>query len=331
MKYNSDKRRRWQHLCLYGEPKTGKSELAGELAKHGYKIIWVALDSGFDFIGKFPKEAQENFELIVLPDTKDNPIGIATCLKLMDGKKQRVCDEHGRVNCLSCDQKKLEFTSVDFNNMPEDHIVVFDHGSQIADSALHYIIMGQTSKLTQEARDLYKPEWDDFRVQGTLLTRFLSNVQQARFNVIVLAHVVEIEQEDGKKKLVPQMGTTNYSRNASKYFDHIVYLSVGNRSHRVGSSTTYDTNAVSGSRLDIALEDSKLEKGERPSLLPFFAHIIPGKPEDQDAVRLQSVQEAADTSTAVKTLEGLNVELVKTELVKAKVDTAALLASLKLK
>jgi hypothetical protein len=81
----------------------------------------------------------------------------------------------------------------------------------------------------------------------------------------VITHEVETELEDGTKRIVPQIGTAAFSRNSAKYFGHVVYLQVKNRSHKAGSSTVYDTVAITGSRSDVAIE-----KLEPASLVPFF-------------------------------------------------------------
>lgn len=97
------------------------------------------------------------------------------------------------------------------------------------------------------------------------MDKFLSQVQQAKFNIVCITHVVETELEDGRKKLVPVCGTTAFSRNTAKYFDHVVYCEIKNKKHNFASSTTYANNILTGSRTDIALEST-----EAPSLLAIF-------------------------------------------------------------
>jgi hypothetical protein len=77
--------------------------------------------------------------------------------------------------------------------------------------------------------------------------------------------VVETELEDGRKKLVPVCGTTAFSRNTAKYFDHVVYCEIKNKKHNFGSSTIYANNILTGSRTDVALESDAV-----PSLLRIF-------------------------------------------------------------
>jgi hypothetical protein len=65
--------------------------------------------------------------------------------------------------------------------------------------------------------------------------------------------------------LVPVAGTTSFSRNTAKYFDHVVFCEVKNRKHNFASSTCYSNNVMSGSRTDVLLEAKTV-----PTLLDIF-------------------------------------------------------------
>jgi hypothetical protein len=71
--------------------------------------------------------------------------------------------------------------------------------------------------------------------------------------------------EDGKKKLVPIGGTSNFSKTFAKYFDDVCYLEIVNKKHRAASATTYSGSIVMGSRTG-----KELEKMETPNLLELF-------------------------------------------------------------
>jgi hypothetical protein len=103
--------------------------------------------------------------------------------------------------------------------------------------------------------DTWKPEWDHYRTQGAILDRGLSFIQNGAFNCVLITHEMEIDMEDGKKKLVPVMGSSNFSRNTAKYFGDVVYCEVKNRKHCAGSSTIYAPNILTGSRLGITIEN----------------------------------------------------------------------------
>jgi adenosyl cobinamide kinase/adenosyl cobinamide phosphate guanylyltransferase len=270
MKLTTLPQRTSSHVIVYGDPKTGKSTLASQLAEAGYKLVWLSIDNGHDVLYKLSPEAQENIDIVVLPDTKEFTIGIDTCLKLFSGAKISVCHMHGQKDCSWCKKNVPEdFSEYCFNDHDGKTIVVVDHISQIATSAMNFVC----KKMFEKHGDLYKPEWDDFRVQGTLMDKLLTNIQQARYHVLCIAHTVETEMEDGTKKLVPQVGTAAFSRNVGKYFDHMIYCHMMNKSHRYGSSTTYQNNLVLGSRRDIAIEADK----DNPTLIPFFDGTVPSQ------------------------------------------------------
>ena len=258
-----------QHLCIFGDPKTGKSTLAAKLLLlAGVRLTWISMDNGHTVLFKLglsPEELDEKVNLIILPDTKENPVAIRTCLKIMSGVKTLICDKHGEVNCPVCQKQKdaATWSEVDTSQFGPKDVIVFDHLGQLATSAMT-VAFKKARKDDEE-----KPEWDQYAMQGILLDKFLTNVQQAKFHVICITHVGEVEMEDGAKKLVPLCGTTNFSRNTSKYFDHIIYCHMKNASHRFGSSTTYQNNLVLGSRLDVVIDNTN------PSLLPFIDGTIP--------------------------------------------------------
>lgn len=256
---------RTHRVLVYGEPKSGKTQLAAQLAER-YNILFFDLENGYETLLKLPHDWQERVEIVSIPDTKVYPIAIETMLKVITGAKVDICDEHGKVNCPLCKKDSKAFTSVELNSLGEDWIVVVDSLTQLSNSAMN--------NLTKTQEDTYKPEWTDYRNQGQLLDKFLSQVQQAKFNIVCITHVVETELEDGKKKLVPVCGTTQFSRNTAKYFDHVVYCEVKNKKHNFASSTTYANNVLTGSRTDISLEASTA-----PNLLSIFSELTPVKPE----------------------------------------------------
>jgi hypothetical protein len=185
-------------------------------------------------------------------------------LKIASGAEVNICDKHGQVDCSSCKRvTEATWSKVHCNNFGPKDVIVYDHLGQLANSAMARIfIKGKKS-------DDDKPEWDDYFAQGSLIDRFLTNIQQAHYNVVCITHVIESEMEDGAKKLLPLVGTTNFSRNAGKYFDHVIYCHMQNSTHKFGSSTTYQNRVVTGSRADVAIE-----KLAEPSLVPFFDGTI---------------------------------------------------------
>src|SRR6185437_3176778 len=94
-----------QKVMVFGDPKSGKSTLVAQLLKEGFRLTWVSLDNGHIVLFKMgltPEQLDEQVNLVVIPDTKDDPIAISTCLKIMGPKPVRICDTHGRVDCPVC-------------------------------------------------------------------------------------------------------------------------------------------------------------------------------------------------------------------------------------
>jgi len=259
MKLTQLKLSKTQRVLVFGAPKSGKTELAGGLAKK-FKLLWFDLENGIATLTKLPAEWQDRIEVIQIPDTKVFPIAIETMLKVITGAAVEICEAHGKVACPICRKNQAPSTRVCLNELTADWIVVLDSLTQLSNSAMNF--------LTKNEDDLYKPEWSDYRNQGQLLDKILSQIQQAKFNIVCITHETETEMEDGKKKLVPVAGTTNFSRNTAKYFDHVVYAELKNKSHRFASSTVYAGNVLTGSRLDV-----EVEKKTEPTLLDIFEGI----------------------------------------------------------
>lgn len=265
-----------QRVIVFGAPKSGKSLLAAKLAEY-FNLIWVDMENGYETLFQLPSEWQERVEVISLPDTRGYPIAIETCLKMIKGKVD-ICEEHGKVSCMLC-RKELElfkkagheradaneafnlFTRVDLPSTPADTIVVFDSFTQLSSSAIAHITKGKP--------DDYKLDYDDWGNLGKLLDIFLSHLQQANYNVVVISHEVESETEGKKKVLVPVGGTRNFSRNIAKYFGHVIYAERKNRKHVFSSSTSYSTTILTGSRTGIILEQDK-DSTVEASLLQIF-------------------------------------------------------------
>lgn len=243
-------------VLVYGSPKSGKTQLASQLSE-SFNLLFFDLENGYETMLKLPHAWQERVEIVSIPDTKVFPIAIETMLKVVSGNKVEICDEHGKVTCALCRKDSKPQTTVELNSLGDDWIVVVDSLTQLSNSAMNH--------LTKTQDDTYKPEWTDYRNQGQLLDKFLSQVQQAKYNIVCITHEVETEMEDGRKKLVPVCGTTSFSRNTAKYFDHVVYCEIKNKKHAFASSTTYANNILTGSRTDIAVEGLAA-----PSLLSIF-------------------------------------------------------------
>lgn len=291
MKFNNLPPRKTQHICLFGDPKTGKSTLAAELAKHGKKLVWISIDNGHSILYKLPPEAQANIiDIFPIRDTKDAPIAIHTCLRMVGGAPIEVCDEHSIVNCTSCKKTSKSFTRICLDEVDENTVVVWDNVSQLAESAMANIAL-QACKNDVSKADEFKFTFEEWRLLGNVMGKFLTDIQQASYNTVVICHTCETEMEDGSKKLVPLVGSVPFSRNVGKYFDTVLHCSVGFGGHKFGSATTYKMNILTGSRNDVAIEAMK-----NPSLLNFFFPV-----EVKETAKLSPLTEAEVTPSVKPT------------------------------
>lgn len=273
-------------VLLFGPPKSGKTRLAGELAKE-FNLIWFDLENGVDTLFQLPIECQERIEVISIPDTRSFPMAIETCLKAIKGSAGKICETHGKWNCAVCLKDSAPQVEVALSSLPLDTIVVFDSLTQLTQSAISHITKGQP--------DDYKLNYDDWGNLGKLMDTFLSHVQQAGFHVVCISHETEAEMEDGKTKLVPTAGTRAFSRNTAKYFDEVIYCEVKNKRHIAASSTLYSGNILTGSR-----SGSVLEATTDASLIPIFKGEKP------------TVNQVTNTTPATKSLSAL--EKIKADM-----------------
>jgi hypothetical protein len=246
-----------QRVLLYGPPKTGKTEIAGNLSSD-FDLLWFDLEAGKDTLFKLPSEQQERINIISIPDTRGFPIAAETMLKVIKGLKVSICQEHGKVNCLACGKMGKPAEEVCLNELPQGTILVIDSLTQLSNSFIAHI--------TKEQDEMYKMQTDDWGNLAKFVDMFLSYVQQLKCHVICITHDTTAELEDGKERVVPVMGSRNSSRNVAKYFDHVVYAQVTNGKHEFGSSTLYKNGITTGSRSGAVLEKA----GKNPSLLDIM-------------------------------------------------------------
>lgn len=261
MKLSEKKAAATHTVLLFGPPKSGKTELAGKLAEH-FNLIWFDLENGWTTLSKLPATWQDKIEVVTVPDTRTYPIAIETMMKVLKGAPVNICEAHGKVDCAVCKKNNAPSVRIALNELGPDTIVVVDSLTQLTNSCIAFI--------TKDKDVEYKLERDDWGNLGKFLDFCLSHIQQAPYNVVCITHESEVEMEDGKKKLVPTAGTTNFSRNTAKYFGHCVYVEVKNKKHIASSSTTYQTNLLTGSRTGVALEsaEANLLRIFKPELFP---------------------------------------------------------------
>lgn len=323
MKYSDLPQTTITHTMVYGDTGTGKTTLLMKLLEK-FELIWVSADNGHAKIAnKMPKEWLERLDIIVIPDTRDYPVAFTTVRKLMKGTPTIICHQHGTADCKTCTVAKAPTTTYEFRKNSPKTIVVLDHLSSITDSAMAVICKG---KKPNAGEDYYKPVLDDYGALKFWMSELMKDIEKAPFNIACIAQTMESTLEDGKKKILPSVGSYEFGRLVGQHFDHLVYCELSSLSHKFGSSTTYSATAVTRSRDDIAIEKEKAA-----SLLPFFHYPSQQEMaawEQRQAVTLIAAPVVRELSNSERAQENKGAATVA---IKASKSAAELLAELKAK
>lgn len=239
-------------ILIYGPPKTGKSRLVGTAAKipEVKRIFWFDLENGMETLLHMDLTDEEMQKITVysLPDTKQNPVAIETMLKAFSKNTVSICNEHGKVECKEKECAAPENQTIfSLKDCTHNDLIVIDSGSQLGDSAISAICLGKG--------DLFKPGWDEYAIVGKWLSDILSVIQQAAHtNFVVITHELITEGEDGKERTYPLIGSKNFSIRAGKFFGTVAYTHIKLNKHVAGSSATYRSDTITGSRVNATLE-----------------------------------------------------------------------------
>lgn len=282
-------------ILIYGPPKSGKTRLVGTAAKipEIRRILWIDNENGYETLMNMglTDEELDKIDLIRLPDTRENPVAIETTLKLFSAKTPiSICDAHGKVDCVECAKAKASVTKVCLKDYGHNDLVVLDSGSQLGDSALNAACIGQDIT--------YKPQFDDYGQCGKWLGAILSVIQQCQWtNFVVITHeLVDEEEINGvkKDKIFPLMGSKTFCRRVSKFFGTVVYAHMKLGKHAAGSSSTYKSDTLTGSRVNATLEKSK-----DPSMRDILVEGGIIKPQDPEAKAI-ALASPANTGVSVE-------------------------------
>lgn len=257
MKATQYKQESAQHVLIYGDPKSGKTELIGTLLAAGWKLWWFDLDNGVKTLlnpGSSASAHLDNLEIFSIPDRSILPMAVETLLKVTKGGLCKICDKHGKVDCPICKKEGLSFSEIDVNTFDnQKDILVIDSYSQLMSSTMNWIMKDSIQKDDFDA----KPGWDEYGKQGRIGERFGSIFQTAKYNIIVTSHMIMAEMEDKSKKLMPVGGTDNVSRTFGKWFDAIIVTEVVNRGFKAHTSVADKPSAILGNRSWKKLTDDK--------------------------------------------------------------------------
>jgi len=251
-------------ILIYGPPKVGKTVLAATAAKipEVENIYWFDLENGVESLLRMglTQAEMDKITIIKIRDTRENPIAIETMLKAFSTNKKpiSICEMHGKVDCAECAKAKLPSIMWSLDQCTHNDLVVIDSGSQLGDSALAAACLGKPS--------MFKPTFDEYGMVNKWLGDVMSVVQQATHtNFIVITHEIPLEDNEGKDKLYPLMGSKQFSSKCAKFFGTVVYVHKKLNKHVAGSSSTYRGDLVTGSRVNAVIE--KADKPDMRSIL----------------------------------------------------------------
>lgn len=256
-----------RHIMVYGPPKSGKSALTGRLAALGYQLHWCTLDGGITTLLNpeiLAPEFRKNVHVIRIPDHRTNPVAITAIQEILKGGPKRFCFNHGINQCATC--KKQEDAkwshTFDINLFGDLDILVIDHLGQLTESALNKTIFKEVTGLNG---DDYKPERDDYMFQGHRLAGVMSKIQAANVNIVGISHELDASNIEGKDKIVPLVGTRNFSIGAAKYWDDVVFTRKENNKYLAFSSVINSNTILTGTRSGV-----DLSKDAIPDLSKLF-------------------------------------------------------------
>lgn len=280
-----DRKEKFQKVIIYGESGTGKSLMAMLLAQK-YKLLYMDLENGSDVVELVNPDWWDNINLVTIQDTPKKPNALEAMLYFWDDEPGYVCWDHGKWKCPKCLRSENK-TDLRLSEVEKDTVVVVDSLSQLNTSTNNHI----ANKMNYKLFEGDKFEWDDWGKNGQIMARILTGIQSARCHVIVISHEAEIEQNDGKKKLTPIGGTTNFSRGVPKYFSHVI------RTSNFGGQLIA-ASSVSDAKKFIAKSRGNVDMSKKGTSL---MDIIDGKVEPIDwGAAEKDVKEAVSASTEKK-------------------------------
>lgn len=274
-------------ILLYGEAKKGKTAMAGGILKLPFidKVYWFDNERGFETIQTL-KDAEGNYVyseeeiakvvLINLADYPDDPVAMVTLLEAFSSRAPvNICTAHGKINCSTCKLGQDEIVPFYLRGCTPNQAVVIDSLTQVSISSLNL----------SQALNSYKDLRLHYAEAGRKLNDLFTMTQTCNTNIISIAHELLIEEEkksigaDGKvavrmviSDILPSILSRNYAKTVSKYFGHVIYLSIENKQYAAGSDPLYKDKLMAGSRAGI-----DMSKYNNPGLDLLYIPRAPDK------------------------------------------------------
>lgn len=247
---------------LYGESKSGKTQLAATLAELDWfeEVIFLAPEQGvsdtllaMNADGRLSDKALSKIRVINIIDTRQKPNGFETIIKFLTKPldTHKICDMHGVISCGECLKNKDFFHELSYSKMTRRSLLVIDSLSQTGESAMNTIIKKQDVT--------YKLQLDDYGAQGKMIRDLLSTIQAHEYcHIIAITHVDMFEDEAGKKRYYPLCGSSKMSPNIAKYFGTVITTRVDavKKKHSAASSSTFSALFQTGTRTNVSLENA---------------------------------------------------------------------------
>lgn len=258
MKLSAKSTQAYSKTIVYGDSKTGKTRMIARLAKY-HKMLWFDTENSLSALlnpDNLDPQYLQNIEYVRLPDTIEQPLAAKVLNEVFSFKPTTICDEHGKPDCKECASAGKPTVTVNLRTIDPATIIVVDSFTQLVNSWINLISLGKPAD--------FKFTFAEWHLLGQLGKRFLTNIQACALNVIVTSRALEAEQEDGTKKLYPEGGTRNFSATVPGFFDNVVFTHFRGKQHAAGSSSTYTTTAIVGSRTGKAVEQLDASKVYTP-------------------------------------------------------------------
>ena len=264
-----------QSILIYGDPRTGKTRFAATVAKipEVKRVFFFDTENGSDSLelmardGSLTSEEAEKIHVIRIVDLPETPIAIDTIIQcLVVQKPVKLCEAHGRRECPACKgrTKEDEWQTFDIKSLTPHDWIIIDTGSQVGISAYNFATKGMNYE--------EKAGFDEYGMMFRMLSDIFTVIQAAPYcNYIVTAHQLVFDKKDTEKtaasqqvaqglfsKLYPLIGTRAFSIGAAKYFGTVIYLEKKMNKHSGGSSSTYKSDVITGSRVGMRIEDETM-------------------------------------------------------------------------